>query len=65
MDSVLSKVGAVVGTVAEAITGHYRTSREQRRCSDVYRGQARDLEVRRERGVADPRQEADDHQRYR
>ena len=50
--------------------GDYRPSRDShcrdQRCrSDVYPGQARDLEVRRERGVADPRQEADDHQRYR
>ena len=35
--------------------------RDQHHRSDVYPGQARDLEVRRERGVADPRQEADDH----
>ena len=39
--------------------------RDQRRQSDVYSGQARDLEVRRERGVADPRREADDHPRCR
>ena len=39
--------------------------RDQRRRSDVYPGQARDFEVRRERGVADPRREADGHPRYR
>ena len=32
---------------------------------NVFPGQAGDLEVRREREVADPHQEADDHQRYR
>ena len=50
--------------------GDYRPPREshdrdQRRRSDVYPGQAKDFEVRRERGVADPRREADGHPRYR
>ena len=50
--------------------GDYRPQRDShdrdQHChSDVYPGQARDLEVRRERGVADPHREADDHPRYR